>query len=163
MRKDRNIVDLTFVIQPCKFHSAEGWNVRSKNVWSNYFLTLFGNFLVSYQHSWNVTVGNINSTAVNVSWLPLHTSSLKSSDIYGYVVVYLPRGSSDILLLSVENASSSNTVVRNLKSYKKYKVKVVALLKDRVTGVITLKSSEKADIRTKEGGTSLLLFVTYFL
>jgi len=110
-------------------------------------------FLVSYQHSWNVTVGNISSTTVIVSWLPLNTSGLNSSDIYGYVAVCLPRGSSDILQFSVENASSSNILVRNLKSYKKYKVNVVALLKDRVTGVITLKSSEETYIRTKEGGT----------
>jgi len=85
--------------------------------------------------------------------LPFDTSSLNSTDVYGYVVFCLGRNRSDILLLSVENASSSNTVVRNLKSYKKYKIKVVALLKDRVTGVITLKSSQETEIRTKEGGT----------
>ncbi|XP_020604184.1 MAM and fibronectin type III domain-containing protein 1-like [Orbicella faveolata] len=105
----------------------------------------------SYQHDWNATVGNISSTTVNVSWLPLNTSSLNSTDIYGYVAVCIRRGSSDILLLSVENASSSNTMVRNLKPYSNYEVKVVALLKDRVTNVTTLKSSEKTDIRTKEG------------
>jgi len=119
--------------------------------------------LVSYQRDWNVTVGNINSTTVNVSWLPLNNSSLNSTDVYGYLAVCLRRGSSDILLLSVENASSCNTMVRNLKPYSNYEVKVVALLKDRLSGVITLTSSEKTDIRTKEGGTSLLLFVTYFL
>ena len=82
----------------------------------------------------------------------MNTSSLNSTDIYGYVAVCLHSVSSDILLLSVENALSSNTMVRNLKSYRKYKVKVVAILKDRVTGVITLKSSEETDIHTKEGG-----------
>ena len=127
-------------------------------MWSSYFLTLttcfiLADFLVSYQRDWNVTVGNITSTTVNVSWLPLNTSSLNSTDVYGYVGVCLPSGRGDILVLSVENVSSSNTVVRNLKSYKKYRVKVVALLKDRVTGVITPKSSEEIDIRTKEGGT----------
>ena len=61
-------------------------------------------------------------------------------------------GSSDILPLGVENPLSSNTVVRNLKPYSNYEVKVVALLNDRVTNVATLKSSEKTDIRTKEGG-----------
>jgi len=137
-------------------------------LWSSYFLTLttcfiLADFLVSYQRDWNVTVGNISSTTVNVSWLPLNTSSLNSTDVYVYVAICLRRASSDILLLSVENASSSNTVVRNLKPYSDCEVKVVALLKDRVTGVITLKSSEKADIRMKEGGTSLLFFVTYFL
>ena len=125
-------------------------------MWSGYFLTLtcfvFVDFVVSYQRDWNVTVGNISSTTVNVSWLPLNTSSLNSTDLYGYVAVCLRRGSSDILLLSVESASSSNTVVRNLKPYSNYEVKVVALLKDRLTGVITLKSSEKKEIRMKEGG-----------
>ena len=119
---------------------------------SNYLLTLFVNFSVSYEHSWSVTTSNISSTTVNVSWLPLNTSSLNSTDIFGYVAVCFGRGSSDILL-SVENASSFNTVVRNLKSYRKYKVKVVALLKDRVTGVLTPKYSEETDILTKEGGT----------
>ena len=114
---------------------------------------ILADFLVSYQRDWNVTVGNISSTTVTLSWLPLNISSLNSTDVYGYVGVRLPSGSGDILVLSVENVSSSNTVVRNLKSYKKYKVKVVALLKDRVTGVITLKSSEETYIRTKEGGT----------
>ena len=137
--------------------SAEAYSVPSKKLWSNYLLTvktclIFVNFLASYHHGWNVTVGNISSTTVNVSWLPLNTNSLNSTDIYGYVAVCSQSDSSDILVLSVENASSSNTVVRNLKSYKKYKVKLVALLKDRVTGIITLKSSEKADIRTKENG-----------
>jgi len=108
---------------------------------------------VSYQLDWNVTVGNISSTTVNVSWLPLNTSSLNSTDVFGYVAVCLRRNSSDILLLTVESVLSSNTVMRNLKSYSNYEVKVVALLKDRVTGVITLKSSEETDIRTKEGGT----------
>ena len=121
----------------------------------NDFLTLTTCFilLVSYQRDWNITVSNISSTTVNVSWMPLDTSSFNSTDIYGYVAVCSRRNSGDILLLSVENASSSNTAVRNLKSYRMYKVKVVALLKDRVTGVITLKSSEKTDIRTKEDGT----------
>ena len=125
-----------------------------KNVWINYPCTLFVNFSASYQRSWNVTVGNISSTTVNVSWLPLDSGGLNSTDIYGYVAVCLRSGSSEILPLSVENASlASNSLVRNLKPYSKYKVKVVALLKDRLTGVITLKSSEKTDIRTKEDGT----------
>ena len=74
------------------------------------------------------------------------------TDIVGYVVLCLHSGTSDILLLNVENASSSNTVVRDLKPYRRYRVKVAAVIKDRVTGVITLKSSEEIDIRTKEGG-----------
>ena len=115
---------------------------------------IFVDFLASHQRDWNVTVGNINSTTVSVSWLPWNSSSLNSTDIYGYVAVCLRSGSSEILPLSVENASlASNSLVRNLKPYSKYKVKVVALLKDRLTGVITLKSSEKTDIRTKEDGT----------
>ena len=134
-------------------YQLKGKALEVKRFGPIYLLTLFVNFSVSYEHSWNVTISNISSTTVSVSWLPLNTSGLNSTDIYGYVAVCLGRGSSDILLLSVENASSSNTVVRNLKSYRKYKVKVVVLLKDRVTGVITLKSSEEADIRTKEGGT----------
>jgi len=122
---------------------------------------MLADFLVSYQLDWNVTVGNISSTTVNVSWLPLNTSSLNSTDVYGYVAICLRRASSDIALLSVEKVSSSNTMVRNLKPYSNCEVKVVALLKDRLNGVITLTSSEKTDIRTKEGGRSLLLF--YFL
>ena len=133
-------------------YQLKGKALEVKRFGPIYLLTLFVNFSVSYEPSWNVTISNISSTTVSVSWLPLNTSGLNSTDIYGYVAVYLGRGSSDIVLLSVENASSSNTVVRNLKSYRKYKVKIVALLKDRVTGVITMKSSEEADIRTKEGG-----------
>ena len=134
-------------------YQMKGKAFEEKMFWSNYLRTLFVNFSVSNNHSWNITVGNISSTTVNVSWLPLNTSGFNSADIYGYVAVCLHRGSSVILPLGVENASSSNTVVRNLKSYRKYKVKVVAFLKDRVTGAITLKSSEETNIRTKEGGT----------
>ena len=134
-------------------YQIKGKAFKEKPFSSNYLRTLFVKFSVSSKHSWNVTVGNISSTTVNVSWLPFNTSGLNSIDVYGYVAVCLHRGSSDILLLGVENVSSSNTVVRNLKSYWKYKVKVVALLKDRVTGATTLKSSEETDIRTKEGGT----------
>jgi len=72
--------------------------------------------------------------------------------MYGYVAVCIRRGSSDIVLLNVENVLSSNTMVRNLRPYSSYEVKVVALLKDRVTNVTTLESSEKTEIRTKEGG-----------
>ena len=74
--------------------------------------------------------------------------------MYGYVAVCLRSNSSDILPLSVENASSAlNTVVSYLEPYRSYKVKVVALLKDRGTGVTTLKNSEETEIRTKEDGT----------
>lgn len=134
-------------------YQIKGKAFEGKTFSSNYLRTLFVNFSVSSEQSWNVTVGNISSSTVNVSWLPFNTRGLNSTDIYGYVAVCLHRGGSDILLLGVENASSSNAVVRNLKSYRKYKVKVVALLKDRVTGAMTLKSGEEADIRTKEGGT----------
>ncbi len=109
-------------------------------------------FLASYQHGWNITLGNASSTAVDISWLPLKTNSLNSTDIYGYVAVCFHNGTSDAVLSNVENASSFNTVVHNLTSYRRYQVKVVALFKNRVTGEIILKSSEKVDIRTKEGG-----------
>ena len=115
---------------------------------------IFVDFLASHQRDWNVTVSSINSTTVNISWCPLNSSGLNSTDIYGYVAVFVRSGSGNIVPLSVENASfASNTVVRNLKPYSNYTVKVIAVLKDRVTGVTTLKSSEKTDIHTKEGGT----------
>ena len=130
------------------------WTEKSKSNYVHSLATsfIFFDFLASNQREWNVTVRNINSTTVTVSWLPLNTSSLNTTDVYGYVGVCIRRGSSDIPLLSVENASSSNTVVRNLKPYGNYEVKVVVLLKDRVTNAATLKSSEKTEIRTKEGG-----------
>ena len=54
--------------------------------------------------------------------------------------------------MNVENGSSSNTLVRNLRPYTSYKVKVVALVRNGVTGVITLKSSKEIDILTQEEG-----------
>ena len=130
---------------------------QTKTLWSNYFHTLraffiFVDFLAFYQRHLNVKVGNVTSTAVNVSWLPLNTSNLNSTEIYGYLAVCIRRGNSEILPLRVESASSSSTMVLNLKPYTNYEVKVVALLKDRVTNVTTLRSSEKTDTRTKEGG-----------
>jgi hypothetical protein len=112
----------------------------------------FVHFLASYHRGWNVTVGNISSTAAIVSWLPLNSSSsLNSTDIYGYVVLFL-RNSTNILKLNLESASSSNTVVRNLSPYTRYKLKVVALVRDGDTGVTALKSSDETDIRTQEDG-----------
>ena len=113
---------------------------------------LYFNALDSYQHDWNITVGNVNSTAVDVSWLPLNTKSANSTDIYGYVAVSLRYGTGDILLLNIRNASSLNTVVNGMRPYEKYQIKVVGLVKDRVTGVITVKTSESTEIRTLGGG-----------
>ena len=113
---------------------------------------MFVHFIDSYQRGWNVTVGNISSTAAIVSWLPLNSSSsLNSTDIYGYIVLFL-RNDTNILKLNLESASSSNTVVRNLRRYTRYKVKVVALVRDGDTGVTALKSRDKLDIRTEEDG-----------
>ncbi|KAL9953398.1 hypothetical protein ACROYT_G040810 [Oculina patagonica] len=103
----------------------------------------------SYQHGWNVTVGNVNSTAVYVSWLPLNTTGLNSTDIYGYTAVPLHNVTNNIFLM---NTSSSNAVVRNLRPYTWYRVIVVALVRDGVTGATTLKSSKNIDIRTQEDG-----------
>ena len=55
-------------------------------------------------------------------------------------------------MVNVENTSSSNTVIHNLRPYTTYKVKVVALIRDGVTGEITLESSKRIDIRTQEDG-----------
>ena len=114
------------------------------------------NFLASYQNGWNVTVSNVNSSTIDVSWLPLNTS-----DIYGYVTVCLDNVTNDILVMNVENASSSNTVIRNLRPYTTYKVKVVALVRDGVTGETTLKSSKRIDIRTQEDGEDFLRNLFY--
>ena len=123
----------------------------------NYFLApktclMFVHFIDSYQRGWNVTVGNISSTAAIVSWLPLNSSSsLNSTDIYGYIVLFL-RNDTNILKLNLESASSFNTMVRNLKPYTRYTVKVVGLVRDGDTGVTALKSSHETDIRTQEDG-----------
>ena len=119
---------------------------------------LYFDVLVSYQHGWNITVANASSTAVDVSWLPLNTESSNSTYIYGYVTVLLRNGTGDILLLNVTTPSSLNTsasfntVVSALRPYTRYQVKVVALVRDHVTGVITLKSSKSKEIQTLEGG-----------
>ena len=109
-------------------------------------------FLASYEHGWNVTVDNVNSTEINVSWLPLNTSSFNFTDIYGYIAVCLHNVTRDILVMNLENASSSNTVVRNLRPYTRYKVKVIALVRNGVTGAILLKNSVVIDIRTQDDG-----------
>ena len=121
---------------------------------------LYINVLASYQHGWNITVANASSTAVDVSWLPLKIKSSNSTYIYGYVAALhlLRNGTGDILLLNVTTPSSLNTsasfntVVSALRPYTRYQVKVVALVRDNVTGVITLKSSKSKEIKTREGG-----------
>ena len=65
----------------------------------------------------------------------------------------------DILVLNVTIAPASNanssfldTVVNGLRPYTKYGVKVVALVRDRMTGIISLKSSSISEVQTPEGG-----------
>lgn len=96
-----------------------------------------------------------------MSWSWLNTYHSNSSYIYGYVAALhmMRSGIGDILLLNVTNAPSANrsfsflsTVVSGLRPYMKYRVKVVALVRERMTGVISLKSSPTNDIETLEGG-----------
>ena len=96
-----------------------------------------------------------------MSWFRLDTYNSNSSYIYGYVAALhmLQIGTGDILVLSVTNAPASNanssfldTVVSGLRPYTKYRVKVVALVRDRITGVISLKSSSISDVQTPEDG-----------
>ena len=75
-----------------------------------------------------------------------------SSNSADYLVLYFNDVTSDILVLNLENASFPSRVVRNLRPYVNYKVKVIALVRDVVAGEITLKSSKKIDIRTHEDG-----------
>ena len=110
------------------------------------------NILASYEHGWNVTVGNVTSTAIDVSWLPLKTKSFNSTNIYGYAALCFRNVTSNVLVMNFENASSSNTVLRNPRPYTRYKVKVMALVKDGVTDVLTLKNSEEINIHTPEDG-----------
>ena len=137
----------------------KGKTFRPNNLLKLKACLLYFNVQASHQHGWNITVGNISSTVVDVSWLPLNTKSSDSTYIYGYVAVLLRYGTGDILLLNVANASflntsssSLDTVVSGLRPYTKYQVKVVALVRNRLTGVISLKSSQSVEIQTLEGG-----------
>ena len=139
----------------------KGKKFRPNNLLKLKVCLLYFNVQASRQHGWNVTVGNVSSTVVDVSWFPLNTKSSDSAYIYGYVAALhlLRNGTGDILLLNVANASfwntsssSLNTVVSGLRPYTKYQVNVVALLRDRVTGAISLRRSESTEIQTPEGG-----------
>ena len=94
-----------------------------------------------------------------MSWFRLNTYNSNSSWIYGYVAALhmLRIGTGDIHVLNVTNASKANssfldTVVSGLRPYTKYGVKVVALVRDRMTGVITPKISSISEVQTPEGG-----------
>ena len=96
-----------------------------------------------------------------MSWFRLNTYNSNSSCIYGYVAALhmLRIGTGDIHVLNVTNtlASKANssfldTVVSGLRPYTKYGVKVVALVRDRMTGVITPKISSISEVQTPEGG-----------
>ena len=96
-----------------------------------------------------------------MSWFRLNTYNSNSSYIYGYVAaLHLLRiGTGDILVLNVTNTPASNansslldTAVSGLRPYTKYGVKVVALVRDRMTGVISLKISSIKKVQTLEGG-----------
>lgn len=101
-----------------------------------------------------MTISNVSSRAIGVSWPPPSTTSSNSTYIYGYAVFLrmLLNGIGDILVQEVANSTSFSTVVSGLRAYVKYKVEAVALLKDRVNGKISLKTSESVEIQTPEGG-----------
>ena len=96
-----------------------------------------------------------------MSWFRFNTYNSNSSYIYGYVAALqmLRIGTGDILVLNVINAHASNvnssffgTLVSGLRPYTKNGVKVVALVRDRMTGVISLKSSAINEVQTQESG-----------
>ena len=96
-----------------------------------------------------------------MSWFRLNTYNSNSSYIYGYVAALhmLRISTGDILVLNVTIAPASNanssfldTVVNGLRPYTKYGVKVVALVRDRMTGIISVKSSSISEVQTPEGG-----------
>ena len=96
-----------------------------------------------------------------MSWFRLNTYNSNSSYIYGYLAALhmLRISTGDILVLNVTIAPASNanssfldTVVNGLRPYTKYGVKVVALVRDRMTGIISLKSSSISEVQTPEGG-----------
>ena len=96
-----------------------------------------------------------------MSWFRLNTYNSNSSYIYGYVAALhmLRISNGDILVLNVTIAPASNanssfldTVVNGLRPYTKYGVKVVALVRDRMTGIISHKSSSISEVQTPEGG-----------
>ncbi|XP_022801634.1 protein sidekick-2-like [Stylophora pistillata] len=120
---------------------------------AHYFIMNNSRSNALYQRGWNVTVSNVSSMAIGVSWPPLSTTSSNSTYIYGYVVFLRMRlnGIGDILVQEVANSTSFSTVVSGLRAYVKYQVKAVALLKDRVSGKISLKTSETVEIQTAEG------------
>ena len=114
-----------------------------------------------HQREWNITAVTVSSTEIHVSWFRFNTSNSNSSYIYGYVAALqmLRIGTGDILVLNVINAPVSNlnssffgTLVSGLRPYTKYGVKVVALVRDRMTGVISLKISSINEVQTLEGG-----------
>lgn len=117
-------------------------------------LLLYFNVQALDEPGWNFTVTQASSGAINASWLPLNVNSSDSSDIYGYLVVLhkLLSGTSDIHLLDVAHNASSSTVVSGLRPNMKYQVRAVALLRDRVSGKISLKTSESTEIQTAVGG-----------
>ena len=117
-------------------------------------LLLYFNVQALDEPGWNFTVTQANSGAINASWLPLNVNSSDSSDIYGYLVVLhkLLSGTSDIHLLDVAHNASLSTVVSGLRPNMKYQVRAVALLRDRVSGKISLKTSESTEIQTAVGG-----------
>ena len=96
-----------------------------------------------------------------MTWSRLNTCNSNTTYIYGYVVNVhmLQNGTGSIIMLNITNAPSSNTssssltaVVSGLRPYTKYRVKVVALVRDRMSGVISSKSSPTNEIQTLEGG-----------
>ena len=96
-----------------------------------------------------------------MSWCQLSEIASNATYIYGYVatVCLLQNDTGDILMLNVTNAPTTNTssshlstVVSGLRPYKEYEVKVVAVVRDRLTGVIFSKSSPTHEFQTLESG-----------
>ncbi|PFX32349.1 Mucin-4 [Stylophora pistillata] len=106
-----------------------------------------------YQRGWNVTISNVSSSTIGASWPALSTASSNPTYIYGYVLFLrmLLTGIGDIYMQEIANSTSLSAVVSGLRAYVKYQVEAVAILKDCVSGKISLKTSESAQIQTEKG------------
>ena len=139
-----------------RFAVSELLSLTAAVIFENMLLLHF-NVQALDEPGWNFTVTQVSSKAINASWLPLNTNNSDSSYIYGYLVILqkLLNGTGDILLLDL--AHNACTVVSGLRPYTKYQVRAVALLRDRGSSKISLKTSESTEIQTAEGGEWLLL------
>ena len=105
------------------------------------------------QTGWKISVWNVNSTTMSVRWSSYNSSKTQNSNnLYGFAVACIPVRSNSTPTISSADVSSLTQEVVGLRPFTEYRVRVIAILKDKSTGKVAMHASETVLANTTEDG-----------